>query len=126
MHTRPSLGDPSDNMRGDLTGLRQGAGFFGVKELVSRHVEPLLCIHGMVGQTDRDIGQEPDPQRLLVQHRTIALDRSSAFLAPIGHKNNTLIFGGGYRFSDYWRMGVLLEALVVVVSITAILVFWPL
>jgi len=50
-----------------------------------------------------------------------------AFLTPNGHKNNTLILGpGGYRFGDYWRMGLPLELLVVAVSIPAILVFWPL
>ena len=56
-----------------------------------------------------------------------ALGASCAFLTPIGHKNNTLILGpGGYDFSDYWRMGLPLEILVVAVSVPAILVFWPL
>ena len=45
----------------------------------------------------------------------------------LGHKNNTIIMGpGGYRFGHYWRMGLPLEILVVVVSVTAILYFWPL
>jgi len=57
----------------------------------------------------------------------VAVAASAAFLTPIGHKNNTLILGpGGYRFGDYWRMGLPLEILVVAVSIPAILVFWPL
>ncbi|MDV4143724.1 MULTISPECIES: SLC13 family permease [Shimia] len=57
----------------------------------------------------------------------VAVAASSAFLTPIGHKNNTLILGpGGYRFGDYWRMGLPLEILVVAVSVPAILVFWPL
>ncbi|MEM6636374.1 MAG: SLC13 family permease [Pseudomonadota bacterium] len=57
----------------------------------------------------------------------VAIAASSAFLTPIGHKNNTLILGpGGYTFGDYWRMGLPLEVLVVAVSIPAILVFWPL
>ncbi|MDQ7069773.1 MAG: SLC13 family permease [Rhodobacterales bacterium] len=64
----------------------------------------------------------PDPFLMAV-----AIAASSAFLTPIGHKNNTLILGpGGYSFGDYWRMGLPLEVLVVVVSIPAILVFWPL
>lgn len=64
----------------------------------------------------------PDPFLMAV-----AVAASSAFLTPIGHKNNTLIMGaGGYRFRDYWRMGLPLEILVVAVSIPAILVFWPL
>jgi di/tricarboxylate transporter len=57
----------------------------------------------------------------------VAVASSCAFLTPIGHKNNTLIMGpGGYRFGDYWRMGLPLELLIIAVSIPALLVFWPL
>ncbi|WP_227270573.1 SLC13 family permease [Roseobacter weihaiensis] len=64
----------------------------------------------------------PDPFLMAV-----AVAASSAFLTPIGHKNNTLILGpGGYGFGDYWRMGLPLEIIVVAVSIPAILTFWPL
>ena len=64
----------------------------------------------------------PDPFLMAV-----AVAASCAFLTPIGHKNNTLILGpGGYSFGDYWRMGLPLEILVVVVSIPSILLFWPL
>jgi len=57
----------------------------------------------------------------------VAVAASCAFLTPIGHKNNTLIMGpGGYRFGDYWRMGLPLEILIVVVSVPALVFFWPL
>ena len=57
----------------------------------------------------------------------VAVAASCAFLTPIGHKNNTIVMGpGGYRFGDYWRMGLPLEILVVAVSLPAILFFWPL
>ncbi len=57
----------------------------------------------------------------------VAVAASCAFLTPIGHKNNTIIMGpGGYKFGDYWRMGLPLEILVVVVSVPMILVVWPL
>ncbi|MBE7432621.1 MAG: anion permease [Anaerolineales bacterium] len=57
----------------------------------------------------------------------IAIGASCAFLTPIGHQSNTLVMGpGGYKFGDYWRMGLSLEAIVLLVSITLILVFWPL
>jgi di/tricarboxylate transporter len=56
----------------------------------------------------------------------VAVAASCAFLTPIGHKNNTLIMGpGGYRFGDYWRMGLPLEILIVAVSVPTILVVWP-
>lgn len=55
----------------------------------------------------------------------VAVAASCAFLSPIGHKNNTIIMGpGGYRFGDYWRMGLPLEILIVAVSIPLILFFW--
>ena len=64
----------------------------------------------------------PDPFLMAV-----AVAASCAFLTPIGHKNNTIVMGpGGYRFGDYWRMGLPLEILVVAVSLPAILYFWPL
>ena len=70
----------------------------------------------------RAIGVAPDPFLM-----GVAVAASCAFLTPIGHKNNTIIMGpGGYRFSDYWRMGLPLEILVVVISVPAILYFWPL
>ncbi|MEJ6389615.1 SLC13 family permease [Gymnodinialimonas ulvae] len=68
------------------------------------------------------LGVSPDPFLMAV-----AVAASAAFLTPIGHKNNTLILGpGGYRFGDYWRMGLPLEVLVIAVSIPTILVVWPL
>ena len=57
----------------------------------------------------------------------VAVAASCAFLTPIGHKNNTIILGpGGYRFGDYWRMGLPLEVLVIAVALPAILIVWPL
>jgi di/tricarboxylate transporter len=68
------------------------------------------------------LGVNPDPFLMAV-----AIAASCAFLTPIGHKNNTLIMGpGGYKFGDYWRMGLPLEILIIVVSIPLILVVWPL
>jgi di/tricarboxylate transporter len=56
----------------------------------------------------------------------VAVAASCAFLTPIGHKNNTLIMGpGGYRFGDYWRMGLPLEILIVAVSVPMIMFVWP-
>jgi di/tricarboxylate transporter len=73
-------------------------------------------------QMAQSLGVSPDPFLMAV-----AVAASSAFLTPIGHKNNTLILGpGGYHFGDYWRMGLPLEIIVIAVSIPAILIFWPL
>jgi len=57
----------------------------------------------------------------------VAVGASCAFLTPIGHQCNALILGpGGYRFSDYWRMGLPLEILIVLVGTPLIMLFWPL
>ena len=67
---------------------------------------------------------EVNPDSLLM---AVAVAASCAFLTPIGHKNNTLIMGpGGYRFGDYWRMGLPLELLVILVAVPMILWVWPL
>ena len=57
----------------------------------------------------------------------VAVGSSCAFLTPIGHQSNTLVMGpGGYKFTDYWRMGLPLEILIVAAGVPAILYFWPL
>jgi di/tricarboxylate transporter len=57
----------------------------------------------------------------------VAIGASCAFLTPIGHQNNTLILGpGGLRFGDYWRLGLPMEIVVVVVSIPLLQRVWPL
>jgi di/tricarboxylate transporter len=67
------------------------------------------------------LGVNPDPFLMCV-----AVAASCAFLTPIGHKNNTLILGpGGYRFGDYWRMGLPLEVLVIIIGAPVILWVWP-
>lgn len=57
----------------------------------------------------------------------VAIGSSSAFMTPIGHQSNTLIMGpGGYQFSDYWRLGLPLSILVMIVGLPLILWVWPL
>ena len=56
----------------------------------------------------------------------VAIGASCAFLTPIGHQNNLLVMGpGGYRFGDYWRMGLPLEILILAVSLPLLVIFWP-
>ena len=57
----------------------------------------------------------------------VAVGASCAFLTPIGHQCNAMILGpGGYRFSDYWRMGLPLEILIVLLGTPLIVYCWPL
>jgi di/tricarboxylate transporter len=57
----------------------------------------------------------------------VAVGASCAFLTPIGHQNNTLILGpGGFKFGDYWPLGLPLQILVIVVAVPTIMFVWPL
>jgi len=57
----------------------------------------------------------------------VALGCACDFLTPIGHQNNTLVMGpGGYRFGDYWRLGLPLTLMVLFVGTPLILWRWPL
>ena len=67
---------------------------------------------------------EVNPDSFLM---AVAIGASCAFLTPIGHQNNTLILGpGGFRFGDYWRLGLMIELIVLVVSMPLLLIVWPL
>jgi len=66
------------------------------------------------------LGQPLEPFLMVV-----AVGASCAFLTPIGHQCNTLVMGpGNYKFSDYWRLGLPLDFLIVLASIPMILFVW--
>ncbi|HYZ34586.1 MAG TPA: SLC13 family permease [Crenalkalicoccus sp.] len=68
------------------------------------------------------LGLNPDPFLMAV-----AVGAACDFLTPIGHQCNTLVMGpGGYRFGDYWRLGLPLSAIVAVAATALIPAFWPL
>jgi len=70
----------------------------------------------------QNLGVHADPFLMAV-----AIGASCAFLTPIGHQNNLLVMGpGGYRFGDYWRMGLPLDLLIIAVSLPLLVFFWPL
>lgn len=70
----------------------------------------------------RGLGVSTDP--FLV---AVAIGGACAFLTPIGHEANVLVFEvGGYKFSDYWKLGLPLEILITAVTIPILLWIWPL
>jgi di/tricarboxylate transporter len=71
--------------------------------------------------TAASLGVSADPFLMAV-----AVGASCAFLTPIGHQNNTLILGpGGFQFGDYWRLGLPLEVIVVIVAVPMLMLVWP-
>jgi di/tricarboxylate transporter len=68
------------------------------------------------------LGYKPDAFLMAV-----AVGAACDFLTPIGHQCNTLVMGpGGYRFGDYWKLGLPLSSLVVLLGVPLILLVWPL
>ncbi|MDX1401417.1 MAG: SLC13 family permease [Kiloniellales bacterium] len=73
-------------------------------------------------QLSERLQASPDPFLMAV-----AVGASCAFLTPIGHQSNMLIMApGGYHFSDYWRLGLPLQVIILIVAVPMILLVWPL
>ncbi len=69
-------------------------------------------------------GLSADPDAFLM---AVAVAASSAFMTPIGHQSNTLVMGpGGYRFWDYWPLGLPMQLLVLAASVVILPFFWQL
>jgi di/tricarboxylate transporter len=69
----------------------------------------------------QQFGVSPDPFLMAV-----AIGSGSSYLTPIGHQSNVFVMGmGGYRFGDYWRLGLPLEIITFVVGFFSIIKFWP-
>lgn len=86
------------------------------------HAAAVLVMGPVAATVAHNLGLQVDPFLMAV-----ALGASCDFLTPIGHQNNLLVMGpGGYRFSDYWHLGLPLSILVAVVGTFLITAFWPL
>ena len=82
----------------------------------------VLVMAPIAARFANELGYNPDPFLMAV-----ALGAASDFLTPIGHQSNTLVMGpGGYRFGDYWRLGLPLSILVVIVGVPLIALVFPL
>jgi di/tricarboxylate transporter len=81
----------------------------------------VLVVAPIAATFAKNLGLNPDPFLMAV-----AIGAACDFLTPIGHQCNTLVMGpGGYRFGDYWRLGLPLSLIVVVVGVPLIALVWP-
>jgi di/tricarboxylate transporter len=86
------------------------------------HAAAVIVMGPVAVAIAHQLGINGDP--LLI---AVAVGASCDFLSPIGHQCNTLVMGpGGYRFGDYWHLGLPLSILVVVLGTPLILAVWPL
>jgi di/tricarboxylate transporter len=87
------------------------------------HNAPTVLVLGPIGVlTAQRLHLNPDPFLMAV-----ATGAGCDFLTPIGHQCNTLVCGpGGYRFTDYWRLGAPLSTMVILAGPPLIAWVWPL
>jgi di/tricarboxylate transporter len=86
------------------------------------HAAAVLVMGPVAAAVARNLGYGPDAFLMAV-----AVGASCDFLTPIGHQNNLLVMGpGGYRFRDYWRLGLPLSVAVATCGTWLILRAWPL
>ena len=92
-----------------------------LSDIMNNAATAVLMAPLAIGIAER-IGVSADPLLMAV-----AVGSSCAFLTPIGHQSNVLVMGpAGYRFGDYWRMGLPLEIIIIIIGVPAIIWIWPL
>jgi di/tricarboxylate transporter len=89
---------------------------------VLHHAAAVLVMGPIAAALAQQLGYKIDPFLMAV-----AVGAGSDFLSPIGHQSNTLVMGlGGYRFGDYWKLGLPLSLLVILLGTPLIMIVWPL
>jgi di/tricarboxylate transporter len=86
------------------------------------HAAAVVVMGPVAAAVAKNLGYDPDPFLMAV-----AFGAACDFLTPIGHQNSTLVMRpAGYRFGDYWRLGLPLTVLVAVAGTWLIVWSWPL
>ena len=99
------------------------AGFFILAALASQFMpNPAVAVllAPIALSTAADLGVSPYPFMM-----TVAVSASAAFLSPVGHAANVLVMGpGGYRFSDYFKVGLPLTLLTMIIVLIVVPLVW--
>jgi di/tricarboxylate transporter len=91
-----------------------------ISDIINNNATAVLMAPIALTVADR-LGASADPYLMAV-----AIGASCAFLTPIGHQSNTLVMEpGGYKFGDYWRVGLPLEIVILAVALPMIVWIWP-
>jgi di/tricarboxylate transporter len=122
--TAQFLADTLLGLLGDFGPLGMLAGIYLLSALVTQPMSNAAAVVLIVPiAVDTALG-------LGVNHLTftmaVVIGAATSFLSPVGHKANVLVFGpGGYRFSDYTRVGAILTVALFIVSMIFLPIFWP-
>ena len=88
---------------------------------ISSNVATAIIMVPIAIAVSTQLGFEPRPFVF-----TVAFAASSSFITPIGYQTNLMVYGpGGYKFSDYIRVGLPLSMILFVVAIITIPKMWP-
>ena len=119
------IADALTAVAGHLPGLLAVGFMLLVSMLITpflHHAAAVLVMGPVAAAVAHNLGFAPEAFLMAV-----ALGASCDFLTPVGHQNNLLVMGpGGYRFGDYWRLGLPLSCIVVVCGTLLIVRAWPL
>lgn len=113
-----------------LSNLTQGMSLYGVLTMVMiatmlvtpflNNAATVLLMAPIAANMAKTMGVDIDAFLMAV-----AVGASCDFLTPVGHQSNTLVMGpGGYKFTDYWRLGLPLSILVVLLGVPLIIWVW--
>ncbi len=118
------LADGMVGLIGGMGSLAVMGGFFILAALTSQFMpNPAVAVllAPIALSTAADLSISPYPLMMAV-----AVSASAAFLSPVGHSANVLVMGpGGYRFSDYLKVGIPLTLVVLAVVLVVMPIFWP-
>lgn len=82
----------------------------------------VVLMSPIVLSTMADLGLRPEPAMM-----AIAIAAGASFISPVSHPANILVMGpGGYRFADYFRVGIPLLVIVLIVATLLMPIVWPL
>jgi di/tricarboxylate transporter len=122
--TARMLADQLVNLIGDWGPVAVLAGVFLLTALLTEVISNAAAAVLMVPiAIDAAFGLNVSPQPFVM---ATVLAASTSFLMPVGHQVNVIIYGpGGYRFSDYTRVGIWLNLIILGLVLTVLPLIWP-
>lgn len=120
----------TDLISGGIEGVAQGMPMWG---LVAMVLIVSMLLSDLVHNTPTAVLMAPIAYSLATNLglstdallMAVAIGAASPYLTPIGHQSNTLVMGpGGYNFGDYWRLGLPLDVIIVLIAVPMIVLVW--